>query len=452
MTDRPVELRRALGTLAVTVYAVGDILGAGIYALVGKVVAVSGTAAWLSFAVAASIAGVTGLTYAEMGSRVPLAAGAAAYCRRAFRAPAVGGIVGLLVLASGIASAATVSRAFTGYLDAWIELPPLPTAIAVLVLMSIVNYRGIEESARVNLVLTMVEFSGLLLVIGAGLYFLLGGGAAASEPSAALAAPPVPPVSVDGVIGGASLAFFAYVGFEDTVNVAEEMKDPRRSLPRAIVIAILVTSAVYAGVTLVALAVVPAPQLAASDAPLLEVLEMAGVGITGAGFSLIAMLAIGNTGLLNLIMASRMAYGMAREGLLPAFLGRVHPGRQTPWVAIVAVLVAAGGLAATGGVEVLAQTTSFLLLAVFLTVHVALDRLKRRDRAPEGLFVVPRFVPWVGVLVCGGMLVQYPLDVVVRGVTALLVAFALYVLVGRGAARREGSGGERRSSPGSPGR
>lgn len=418
------SLKRSLGTWAITVYAVGDILGAGIYALVGKVAGQAGSAAWLAFLLASLIAFFTALTYAELASRFPLAGGAVTYCNRAFRKPALAFVVGVFVLSSGVTSAAAVSRAFVGYLTPFLDVPVLPASLTLLVLMSALSYWGIEESSKANLVLTALELTGLLVVVYVGFRF------ATDVPGEALLER-IRPES-HGVLGAATLAFFAYIGFEDTANIAEEVKDPGRSLPRAILTAVLLTSVVYAAVTIAALWTVPLETLARSDSPLLEVLRAAGVQPPGHAFSLVALVAICNTGLLNLIMASRLTYGMAREGLLPAALGKVHPVRRTPWLASLAVLALAGMLATTGGAAPLAQTTSLLLVCVFGVLHAALLWVKRRDAEDEPRFFrTPGWTPMVGLLLCGTLLLQYPLHVYLRAAGMLGMAALLHYGVQR---------------------
>lgn len=420
------QLHRALGGFAITVYAVGDILGAGIYALVGRVAGAAGSAAWMSFLVSATLAALTGLTYAELVSRHPVAAGAAAYCHRAFRSGGLAFVAGFLVLASGITSAAAVSHAFVGYLETFVAVPEIVASLALLVLISYVSYRGIRESSWLNLVLTSVELCGLLLIIAVGLYWAFGHPA---EIGPRLAPGADLPATLPAILGGATIAFFAYIGFEDTVNVAEEVRDPARVMPRAILIAIAVTTLIYLGVTAAALLTVPTAQLAASDAPLLEVLDAAGLGVPREAFSVVAILAITNTGLLNLIMASRLTYGMASEGLLPPVLARVHPVRRTPWVAVLAVLALAVGLALSGGTQALAQTTSLLLLSVFTLVHVALIVVKRREAAPPGAFRAPRWTPWVGAAACAGMTLTYPLEIYLRALVVVAVGILAYLAV-----------------------
>lgn len=419
------ELRRTLGQVALTVYAVGDILGAGIYALVGRVVALAGSAAWVSFALAAGVAVFTGLSYAELGSRFPFAAGAAAYSRRAFGSPLLSFVVGAFVMASGLSSAATVSRAFVGYLSTFVTAPPVATSMLLLALMSVLSYRGLDESSKVNFVLTFVEFSGLVLVMVVGYWYAASGG------SVELAARVAPRLD-GGVLAGATIAFFAFIGFEDTANVAEEVQQPERALPRAILVAISLAFVLYVLVTVAGLLTVPQARLAASDAPLLEVLRVAGIQLPGGAFSIIALFSICNTGLLNLIMASRLAYGMAREGLLPAALGRVHPVRRTPWVAVLAAFGLAAALAVSGTVTVLAQTTGLLLLAVFAVLHVALLLVKQREPQPgPGRFTTPRWTPVAGLVASLGLLSRYPAQAYARGAVVLALALVLYLLLAR---------------------
>lgn len=432
MVESDRRLRRALGASAITIYAIGDVLGAGIYALVGKVVGEAGSGAWISFAISAVIALLTGLTYAELSSRFPVAAGAAAYAHRAFpRAPLVAFVVGIFVLASGITSAATVSRAFVGYLAPFVALPELPASIGMLLVMSTINFLGIRESARVNLVLTAIEAAGLLLVIAVGFSW------AAGQSDLRVAERLAPGDSLGALLSGATLSFFAYIGFEDTVNVAEEVHAPARALPRAILVSIGVTCLIYMGVAVAALLTVDPGVLAGSPAPLLTVLETAGVRLPSGIFSLIALFAICNTGLLNLIMVSRLAYGMAHERLLPASLTRIHARRQTPWVGVWVAFGLAVFLSASGGVKILAQTTSLLLLAVFTVLHVGLLVIKRRAPHPgPGVFRAPSWAVAAGGVLCVVLACNHPLEAFARTGAVLAVAAGLYFAIAHRRVRR----------------
>jgi amino acid transporter len=429
-------LRASLSLPALAVYAIGDILGAGIYALVGKVAAICGPALWVAFIVSSVVALLTGLAYAEFGSRYPRSAGAALYCRQGFRHPMPAFVVGILVLMSGLSSAATVSRALVGYLHEFVGAPDLAVSLVFLAAVSVLNFWGIEESSRVNVVLTALEVVGLLLVIAAGISVARAlSGAEMIERLAAR------PEHLQEVLPAATIAFFAFIGFEDIANVAEEAKDPRRALPIAILVAIGVTTVIYVAVGLAALIAVPTDRLAASTAPLAAVVEASGIRVPGPLFAAVAVVAIANTGLLNLIMAARLSYGMAREGLLPAFLAAVHPLRRTPFAAVLVVFVLAALLSLTGGVRVLAQSTSLLLVAVFFLVHVSLVLVKRREPVPPpGVFTVPIVVPIAGAVSCVWLACQYPVDAYARAAVVASGAVALYAFAGRAVLRRSQPG------------
>lgn len=423
------ELRRSLGLWALIFYGVGDILGAGIYALVGKVAGVAGAASWLAFGVALVVASLTALTYSELGSRYPRSAGESFFAQQAFGRPAISLLVGWVVLCSGVVSLATVSVAFAGYVSGlFVGLPPNLSIIGILLLLGAINYRGIRESSATNIVATMVELTGLLIVIIAGSWFL--GTATEARVEHTLAAGST--VDWRNIARGAALAFFAFIGFEDMVNVAEEVKDPARNMPRAILTALGVTGIVYVVVVIVATSVVPPSELSDSSAPLLSVVERSTDALPGQLFPIIALLAVANTGLLNFIMASRLIYGMSRQGLLPAGLGRVHSTRRTPHRAIVLVLAVATALALSGTLTYLAGTTSLLILIVFLTLHVSLLVIKRRaGTGSTRIFCVPRVIPALGALSCIALIPFVP-----RG--SMLTALMIVVLGGILVALRSG--------------
>jgi amino acid transporter len=425
--DHQATLRATLTLPALAAYAIGDILGAGIYALVGKVAALCGPALWITFAVSAVVALLTGFTYAELASRYPRSAGASLYCRQGFRHPLPAFVVGIFVLLSGLNSAAAVSRALVGYVHQFVGAPEIAVSLIFLVVMSFLNFWGIEESSRVNVVLTAVEVTGLLLVIAAGV------AVARALPAAEVIGRLTPqPEHLRGVLPATTIAFFAFIGFEDVANVAEEARDPRRTLPRAIVIAIMFTTAMYVAVGVAALVAVPVETLAASSAPLAAVVEAGGIQVPGRLFAFIAIVAIANTGLLNLIMTARLSYGMAREGMLPAILGEVHAIRRTPSVAVALMFALAVLLSLTGGVQVLAQSTSVLLIVVFFLVHVSLILVKRREEAaPADIFTVPMVVPLAGAVSCLWLFTQYPPEVYARAAVAAAIAIALYVVAKR---------------------
>lgn len=415
------RLARRLGFFSLAVYGVGDILGAGIYALVGKVVGIAGSGAWLTFLAAAVVAGLTGLSYAELSARFPVAGGAAAFVGRAFPGRLAGTMIGVLVLGTGLVSASTVTVAFGNYLqEIFPTFPPVIGRVLLVGAMSFLSFWGIQESARVNTVLTSVEVGGLITVIVAG---CLGLG---SQDMGAFAQKLLHDWTLTGVIGGITIAFYAYIGFEDLSNLAEECKHPARDLPRAILVALAFATVIYMLVALVLLLHVPREAIGESKTPLLLVFEAVGWNKVPDYFAIVAILAITNTGLVNLIMASRLMYGMSEEKLLPPLFGRVHARRSTPWIG---VLVAGGAvllLVFTGSLKILAQTTSLLILAVFFFVHLSLLKVKKRKEPHEGM-VVPWIFPILGALSCLALVFTFPGEVFLRSGILLGLGFLVWL-------------------------
>ncbi len=424
-----------LGPGLLTVLVVGDILGAGIYILVGEVGADTGGLLWLPFLVAFVLAAMTGASYVELVASHPHASGSARWVEVAYRRPVVTFLVGFTVTASAVSTAAAVSRAVGGqYLAALVELPVVPVAAAVVVLLSLVVWVGIAESARANAAMTAVEVVGLLLVSTAGLFGLFDGSA---DPSRLVEAGPGG-VGALGLVGSVALAFFAYFGFEDVVHLAEEVRDPERSFPRAVLGGLAVVGALYLAVTLSAAALVPPGELARSDAPLLAAVERGPIPVPGTVFAVIAIVAVANTALIALTTASRQVYGLAEQGSVPGKLGGVGR-RGTPTVAIGGVAVVVLALAVTGGVRELADTTVALLLAVFTVVNVTVLVLRRRPAggASASGFRSPTFAPVLGAASSAVLLVERLIDggpgLYLRLAALLGVGLLLYGLARRGA-------------------
>ncbi|GMA30334.1 amino acid permease [Litorihabitans aurantiacus] len=384
------ELKRVIGPKLLLLFIVGDILGTGVYALTGQVAGEVGGAAWLPFLIAFTVATLTAFSYLELVTKYPQAAGAALYTHKAFGIHIVTFLVAFIVMSSGITSASTASRAFASNFAVgigWEATPPqiLVVAAGFMVLLAIVNFRGVGESVKANVVLTLVELSGLLLVIMVGLTAL---GQADFSRVVAFDTPEDKSVFL-AITTATSLAFFAMVGFEDSVNMAEETKNPARVFPRIMLTGMGITGAIYVAVAVVAVALVPVGDLAASETPLVEVVRAGAPGLPiDRILPFISMFAVANSALINMLMASRLIYGMARQKVLPPVLGRVHPGRQTPWVAIVFTTILALALITavslnpeSNVIGVLGGTTALLLLAVFTVVNVAVLIL-RRDPAP----------------------------------------------------------------------
>ncbi|WP_240796556.1 APC family permease [Streptomyces sp. RFCAC02] len=388
-------LKRALTTPLLYLFILGDTLGAGVYVLVGQVAEESGGAVWAPLLAALCLALLTAASYAELATKYPRAGGAAHYAHLAF-GPFVGFAVGFCMLAAGTVSVATLTRAFGGdYLSAFVDIPMPLVALLFPIALALLNARGIAESLRANAVATVIETSGLLLVVGLGVWVLLrgdGDGSRLADVGTAEAGPAA------AVLGGAVLAYYSFVGFETSVNLAEETRNPGRSYPRALFGALATAGVVYGLVGVVASAVVPTERLVSSSGPLLEVVHTAG-NVPDRLFSAIALVAVANGALLTGIMSSRLAYGMARDRLLPGFLARVLPRRRTPWAAIAVTTALSMLLALTGDVASLASTLVLLLLCVFGAVNIAVLVL-RRDQVDTDHFRVPRAVPVLGAASC----------------------------------------------------
>lgn len=408
------------------VFIVGDILGAGIYALVGEVGAEVGGAIWAAFTAALFLAVLTAFAYAELVTKYPQAAGSALYVDRAYKVPFLTFMVGFAVMCSGIASASTLSRAFAGdYLARFVDLPLIAAAIGFIVVVAAVNLRGIAESVKVNVLLTCVEVVGLLLIVAVGVAALGDGDADFSRnfefkqgESVFLA-----------IVGGASLAFYALIGFEDSVNVAEETRDPARAFPRALFGGLAIAGVIYLLVTMTASMVVPTGQLSGSSGPLLEVVRQGPLDISLDLFAFIALLAVANGALINMIMASRLVYGMARRDIIPPVFASVLSGRRTPHVAIALTTLIAAALISTGDIGDLADTTVLLLLAVFAIVNVTVLVL-RRDEVAGPHFRAPSILPVIGAVVSLLLIVDTLADDAAVGLRAALLLALGVVLWG----------------------
>ncbi len=429
-SDEPeTNLRRAIGPRLLTVFVVGDILGAGIYALVGEVGAEVGGAIWTAFMAAFVLAVFTAFAYAELVSKYPQAAGAALYTNRAFGVPFFTFIVAFAVMSSGIASASTLARAFAGdYLTEFVDLPLVLAAILFILIVAAINLRGISESVKVNLVLTSIEVFGLILIVVIGVAALGEGSGDFSRNFEFKEGESV----VTAIVAGTALSFYAMIGFEDSVNVAEETRHPARVFPRALFTGLLIAGTLYLLVTLTASYVVPTAQLSDSDAPLLEVVEEGPLGISTRLFAFIALMAVANSALINMIMASRIVYGMADQGIVARLFARTLPSRRTPIAAILFTTAIAIVLISTGDLATLADTTVVLLLSVFIVVNIAVLVL-RRDPVEHEHFHAPAVFPVLGALVSVALLVDTATDdlAVFARAGILLAVGALLWLVNR---------------------
>ena len=393
------KLKRTLSFPLLTLYGLGTILGAGIYVLVGKVAGHAGTAAPVAFLVAAVVAGLTGMSFAELGARYPESAGEAAYVQAGFGRARLSALVSLAVALTGVVSAATIAVGFTGYLSVFMDVPAWAAVTALVMGMGAVAAWGVGASSLAVAGMTLLEVGGLLLVLG-----VAGGDAVAALPERAAELVPTADLHVwAGVMTGAFVAFYAFIGFEDMVNMAEEVRDPARDMPRAILLSLAVATVLYLAVAATCVLVLPGEALVRSRAPLADVYASAG----GARslVAAISLVAVTNGALVQIVMAARVLYGASRRGWLPGWLATVHPRTRTPVRGTVLVSAVVLLLALAFPLTTLAQATSLVILLVFAVVNLALMRLKSRgEPAPEGVRTWPVAVPLLGVAFIGLLL------------------------------------------------
>jgi amino acid transporter len=391
----PGDLKRSITGRLLFFYVLGDVLGSGIYVLIGAVAAAVGGAFWVAFAIGISVATLTGLAYAELVTKYPRAAGASLYVNRAFGRPALTFLVTIAMVSASFAAAGSLAAGFSGYFaEVWSLPPALLVSLVFILALAVVNFVGITESVLANLVMTVVEVSGLVIVVVVGVIQTVRGDADfavltdfSAEGSPLLA-----------IVSGVALGFFAMTGFENAANVAEECVEPRRTFPRALVGGMVGAGLIYVAVAVAAAVTVPIDQLAQSPAALLEVVESGilplPVGFWTIAFALIAMTAITNTTLVAVVTQSRILYGMAREDVVPGVFARLHHQRRSPWVGLVFSAAVVCGLLVVGtlldrvgtGLDLvtrLAAVTVVLLLFVYGMVIVSALRLRGHDETDE---------------------------------------------------------------------
>jgi APA family basic amino acid/polyamine antiporter len=420
-------LHRRVGLVGATASGIGIVLGAGVYVLVGEAAGIAGNGVWLAFLIGAILAAGTGLAYAELTSMFPEAGAAAAYARVAF-GPRTGFVTGWMDVAVNIIAAPAVAIGFARYFASLFEVDPLLVTVAVLLLCAMIVLLGVAETVGVGSLFAAIEAAGLLIVIAFGLprlgdadLFQLHGGTV-------------------GLLGAAALVFFAYEGFEEIATLSEEVRDPTRNIPRALLIAVGVTAAIYVTVGAVAVSAVPWERLAEADAPLAEVMRTVASDRLADAIALIALFATFNTVLLLLATGPRAMYGMANRGMLPAVIGRVWQRRGTPWVAIVLVTAIAVVFALTRDIGFVAQVTNFAVFSLFVSVNGSLLRLRfSRPDLPRpfragpsiGRVSLPAVVGLGGAL---GLAVFMERDAFITGLAALAIGITLsFVLVRPGA-------------------
>ena len=440
------KLKRGITGPLLFLFIVGDTLGAGIYALMGDLASEVGGALWAPLLLALALALLTAGSYAELVTKYPRAGGASVFAERAYKKPIVSFLVGYCMLAAGVTSPALLSLSFTGdYLGTFIDVPAVPAAIVLLALLALLNARGISESLKGNVAMTLIEIIGLIIVIVAGAVVLFSG---TGDPGRTMEFKEgVTPIV--GILGATIIAFYSYVGFETSANIAEEVKNPPKVFARALFLSLATAGVVYLLVGLAASITLSPEELAESSGPLLAVVSASGIGVPDWLFSLIALAAVANGALLILIMASRVTYGMAEQGLLPGVLGRVLPKRRTPWVAILVTTAASMVLATIGDISILAETVVLLLLFVFLSSNIAVLVL-RREKVEHKHFQVWTPLPYLGIASCLLLLSQQSLQVWLYGAIILAVGVGLYFLAKLGPRSESATGNVATVAPEAP--
>lgn len=396
-----------------TLGGIGTIVGAGIYVLIGEAAGRAGNAVWLAFAISATLAIFTALSYAELSSMYPHAGAEYAYTE-----PVAGRrwafLVGWLVMVTGIAASATVALGFAGYLNALVPIDPIFAAAGLIIVLSFVLLYGIRETAYIAAAFTLIEVAGLLLIIAAGIpylgqvdYFVM-------------------PFGIRGLLSASALVFFAYIGFEQVVKFSEETRSPEKTVPMALILALAVSILLYVLVAVSSVSVLGWEQLATSQAPFVDVAAVVWGGNASFVLNIIALGATLNTVLLMLYASSRVGYGMARERALPTLLSWIHPGRKTPWPAV--IISAAGALLFTlaGEVALVAAIANFLIFATFVIINGVVIALRIRDPSHPRPFRIPGSVRGIPVLPFCGMAASFGLFLQLD-LTAILIGLAISV-------------------------
>lgn len=390
-TNTP-RLRRVLSLPVLTLYGLGNVLGAGIYVLIGKVAGVSGEQAGLAFVLAAFIAGLTSFSYMELSSRYPVSAGASVYVHQGFGNKRLSQIVGLLMILSALFSSAALARGFAGYLSQIVQIDENIAIIVLFIVLGSIVAWGIRMSAGIAAVFTLIELAGLGLIIWAGRQILI-------DPASYSGFVSIDIGNIGPVLLGSFLAFYAYIGFEDMVNVAEEVKQPKRTIPAALLISLVVSTILYILVVVVAITAIPLDKLAASSAPLSLVFSSLGQSDSWV-ITLIGVTAAVNGILVHIILVTRVLYGMAERGWVHSVFRSVHANTRTPLFGTLLTIILMLTLTLLFPLISLAQLTSFTVLSVFALVNAALILIKRRGPTPQSATAIPVWVPWLGMITC----------------------------------------------------
>lgn len=414
---KPSPLKKEIGYFSAVAYGIGIIIGAGIYALIGKAAGLAGNSVWISFILAGTVAAFTGLTYGELSSIFPVSSAEYAFVERAFRSKFLAFIIGWLVLLSGIISASAIALGFGGYFRVFVAAPEALTAVALILILTLLNLWGIKEAVRANVAMALIEISGLILIIIFGAKYF--GSVNYFEA----------PQGLRGITSAAALVFFAFLGFESLSKIAEETKNPKCVIPRSLIVALAISTTLFILVSISVISVIPYSQLATSTSPLTDVVMKTQGSQAALIFSVIALFATSNTILITLTATSRIAFGMAMASSLPPIITRVQQKTGTPWVAVLLTGIASLPFVLLGDIELVANVTNLMIFLVFLTVNLALIALSRKRKENTEDYKSPfriRNVPLTAIFGAATsfiMLFQFNAPVII--ISALATAFGI---------------------------
>ena len=416
------DLKKTLGLGLLTFYGTGMIIGAGIYSIIGSAAGIAGESLWMSFILSAAISLLTGLSYAEMATMYPKAGAEYVYLKAAFpRRPIIAAGVGWMVAIGLATTAAAVAVAFAGYLNHFVSAPIMLVAFGLMVFFTLINILGIKESSWTNVIFTLIEISGLIIFIYLGIRHESFGD-------------PIMALPHGGILPASALLIFSYFGFENIANLAEEVHNPGKVIPRAIFLSLGVSTLIYLLVSFSALALLSPAELAASSKPLADAVGKISPRLAGI-LSGIALFSTANTALIALLITSRVLFGMARGGDLPKVLSHTHPIRNTPWIASFVSLIFASAFLPLGNVEALGNLSSMSTMVAFIGVSIALlvlrkthPHLERPYRVPFSVEGIP-VLPIASIISIGTLLMQFSLSTYLWSGVGLTVFLFVYFIL-----------------------
>jgi APA family basic amino acid/polyamine antiporter len=418
------ELKRHMGLFQLTMYGVGLTLGAGIYVLIGEAAGFAGNSMWISFGLGAIVAVFAGLSYAELVALFPRAAAEYVFVKNAFKSEFIGFLVGWLTVITSMIVGATVALGFGGYFAQFLDAPIIFSAVLLLGVLSVVSFIGIKQSAWANTIFALVTIAGLGIIIFLGLTFEV------DEPVDYFDAPN----GMTGIILAFVLIFFAFIGFEDMANVAEEVKRPKKTLPRAIILSIIITAVIYILVSLSSVRILNWEELGQSSAPLTDIATR-GLGLEGGiTMSVIALFATASTVLITMVAGSRILYGMAKAGSLPSLFGKVHSKTGTPWIAVIGIFVTSAAFAFIGDIVIVANIVVFAVVITFAMINLSVILLRYVRPDEERAFRVPLNIGKFPILPLFGfgttvyMAMQFELEIILVGVGIIIAGIIFYLL------------------------